>query len=365
MGNYVVRELLRAKHSVTVLDNLDPQVHAASGNGAQVPDGAVFYRGDLNDPEILLKVLKHADAVAHLGAVVGVGQSMYEVSYYTHNNVNATGRLYETIIKNKLAVKKIVVASSMSAYGEGLYRCTKCRKTIRGGMRSEAKFKKGSWELDCPVCKKPMTPVPIPETEPFAVSSIYALTKRDTEEIALMLGAAHNIPSVALRFFNIYGPGQSLSNPYTGVAAIFFSRVLNLKPPVVYEDGLQSRDFVHASDVARAVRLALESDVKGQVFNVGGGERVTIREIADTVLKVCGKEGAIKPQVTGQYRKGDIRHCFADTAKIKKALGWKTAVLLNDGFQELYYWAQKTSSVDRFDQASQELEHFNLLAKAK
>lgn len=366
IGSHLVQELLNQKHEVRVLDSLAPQVH---GCGAQprLDSKVEFIRGDINDPQALTQALEGVDAAAHLAATVGVGQSMYQVTYYTGPNVNGTAHLYETIIKNRsrFPIKKVVVASSMSAYGEGLYECGACRRAQRGRPRSQQQLNSRRWELACPSCGKDLKPVGVPESEPFICESIYALTKRDTEEIALMLGASHKIPSIALRFFNVYGPGQSLSNPYTGVAAIFMSRVLNGKEPVVYEDGLQSRDLIHVRDIARAVRLALECDQGGMALNVGTGRPATILDVANVILRLAAPQSGLKPSVVQAYRHGDIRHCFADIRKIQEVLGWKPQVQMEDGFRELIEWSKTVKAVDHFDQAAKELERYGLLAGKK
>ncbi len=361
IGSHVVGDLLGAGHEVRVIDLLDSQVHGED-HIPQLDPRVKFFHGDINDPDCLVQALDGCEAVAHLAATVGVGQSMYEVTYYTHANVNGTACLYETLIKNRkrFPVKKVVVASSMSAYGEGLYRCDGCDCALRGRPRPVEQLKARRWEPECPNCRKALKPMPVPETEPFMCESIYALTKRDTEEIALMLGKSHGIATMALRFFNVYGPGQSLSNPYTGVAAIFISRILNRHAPVVYEDGLQSRDFVHVRDVARAVRLALESKDGDMVLNVGANRPVTILEVAQIILNLSGATGPV-PCATQTYRFGDIRHCFADISRIRKLLGWRPEVSIEDGFRELMDWSGTVKAVDRFDQATKELERYGLL----
>ncbi|MBI2070985.1 MAG: GDP-mannose 4,6-dehydratase [Elusimicrobia bacterium] len=364
IGSHLADNCLESGHKVVLLDNLDPQVHGEGGAKAARIQGADFIHGDVTDPKAMLKALDGVDAVAHLAATVGVGQSMYEVVYYTHANVTGTACLYQTIIKNRLPVKKIVVASSMSAYGEGLYRCERCAKNVRGQMRPEQRLKSGLWELECPQCHGALKPVGTPETEMFHCESIYALSKRDTEEIAIMLGRSHNLPTVALRFFNVFGTGQSLSNPYTGVAAIFFSRILNERSPVIYEDGLQSRDFIHVRDVARAVRLSLESPVKDRVFNVGRGQAVTIAQVADLALKAAGRKGRIAADINGAYRTGDVRHCFADAQAIRRELRWEPRVSLEEGFEELYAWAKQSQAHDHFDRAAEELKRYGLVKPA-
>ncbi len=364
IGSHVTKELLKRKHTVVVLDNLDPQVHggnAAASHSLFDPEKVSFLQGDVTNADDIKRALRDVDGVIHLAATVGVGQSMYEILYYTHNNICGTATLYELLIKNQQKVQKVVVASSMSAYGEGLYHCANCKKNLRGYKRDEAALKYKQWDLNCPVCKGTLKPIGIPESEPFSCESIYALSKRDTEEIAMMLGRAHKIPTVALRFFNVYGPGQSLSNPYTGVMAIFLSRALNNQPPVIYEDGAQSRDFVHVTDLARAVVDAFESPMSDEVFNVGTGIATTVRQIADLAIVAADKKGKVEPSIPGHWRPGDIRYCFADNAKIKKHLGWQPRVALDEGVRELSQWCQKVQAKDNFNQASEELKRHGLL----
>lgn len=366
IGSHLVKNLLANGHTVTVLDNLDPQVHGnLSGWPPSLPKSVRFLKGDVTELSDLKTALEGQEAVAHLAATVGVGQSMYEVSYYTHACVTGTARLYEAIIKNKFPIKRIVVASSMSAYGEGLYQCPACKDKMRGWRRSEAQMSAGQWNLECPKCKKAMAPVATPETEPFKVESVYALAKRDTEELALILGRAHGIASNALRFFNVYGPGQSLSNPYTGVLAIFMSRVVNNNPPVVYEDGAQSRDFVHVSDVAEAIRQTLESTLAYEVMNVGSGEGISIKRIAELAIETAGKAAALKPEIKANWRPGDTRHCFADISKIQKMLPWKPKMSLSDGLKDLFGWSQGVTADDKFEQATKELSQYGLLRSSK
>ena len=282
--------------------------------------------------------------------MVGVGQSMYEVAQYTEVNNMGTAVLLEALIEQP--VERLLVASSMSLYGEGLYRAPDGALVV-GADRSRAQLAAGEWEVrgaDGAV----LTPVPTPETKPPALASVYALSKYDQERLCLLLGAAYGIPTMALRFFNVFGPRQALSNPYTGVLAIFAARLLNDRPPAIFEDGLQRRDFVHVSDVARACRLALESGAEGAVVNVGSGRDYTIREIAERMAAVMGKP-YLAPEITGKYRVGDIRHCFADISRAHELVGYAPQVTLDDGLLELAGWLEGQQAEDRVAQASAEL----------
>jgi len=253
----------------------------------------------------------------------------------------------------KSPVERLVVASSMSLYGEGLYE-TVDRQLISGTERTQEQLRAHDWELrdlDGNVLK----PVPTPETKPPTLASIYALNKFDQEQMCLLVGRAYNIRAVALRFFNVYGPRQALSNPYTGVLANFASRLLNNKPPLIFEDGLQKRDFVSVYDIAQACRLALEvPQASGGVFNIGSGRQFTIKELAQRIAEVMGK-GHIEPEITGKYRVGDIRHCFADIGLAQRVLGYKPSVSLEDGLTELVCWLEGQKAEDRVEQASAEL----------
>jgi dTDP-L-rhamnose 4-epimerase len=352
IGSHLADELLAHGYQVRALDSLDPQVH---GDARRRPEYLAreveLVVGDVNDREKVDQALQGVDAVFHFAAAVGVGQSMYEVAHYTRVNNLGTAVLLEALTKNP--VQRLVVASSMSLYGEGLYRgASELPRTV--GERTLEQLKAGQWEFvgeDGNV----LQPLPTPETKQPALASVYALSKYDQERLCLMIGRAYGIPTVALRFFNAYGPRQALSNPYTGVLAIFASRLLNNNPPAIFEDGLQQRDFVSVYDLARACRLALETpDAAGEVFNVGSGQPHTVRDIAAKLAKVVGKE-QVRPEILGKYRVGDIRHCYADISKAQRVLGFTPQVRLEDGLVELSSWLASQAAVDRVAQASAEL----------
>jgi dTDP-L-rhamnose 4-epimerase len=276
---------------------------------------------------------------------------MYEVAHYTRVNNLGTAVLLEALIAQP--VQRLVIASSMSLYGEGLYR-NQAGEVRLAGERSVEQLRRGDWELH-DESGAVLTPAPTPETKPPALASIYALSKFDQERMCLMIGRAYQIPTVALRFFNAYGPRQALSNPYTGVLAIFASRLLNNSAPKLFEDGLQQRDFVSVYDLVRACRLALEAPgADGEVFNVGSGQPLTVRDVAARLARVLGKE-SIEPEIVGKYRVGDIRHCFADITKAQAVLGYRPQVTLDQGMAELAAWLESQAAVDRVAQASAEL----------
>ena len=352
LGSHLADELLESGYRVRALDNLAPQVH---GEHARRPDyldpDVELIVGDVRDADAVRRALDGVDAVYHFAAIVGVGQSMYEVRHYTDVNNVGTAVLLEALIQKP--VERLIVASSMSIYGEGLYRTpTGAIRTV--GERSLEQLRRADWDWRDPD-GSPLAPIPTPETKLPALASVYALSKFDQERLCLMIGRAYNIPTVALRFFNAYGPRQALSNPYTGVLAIFASRLLNGNRPRIFEDGYQQRDFVCVCDVAQACRLALEvPGAAGEAFNIASGHVYTVREIAERMASVLGKEN-VHPEITGQYRVGDIRHCFADISKARAILGYEPAVKLDEGLSELAAWLQGQAAVDRVAQAAAEL----------
>jgi dTDP-L-rhamnose 4-epimerase len=347
IGSHLGDELQRAGYRVRALDSLVEQVH---GDGdAKRPeylaDGIELVAGDVRNPEVVRGALEGVDAVVHLAARVGVGQSMYEPAEYAAANTAGTGVLFEALLEHP--VRKLVVASSMSIYGEGAY------EPAPATQRTREQLERGEWDPRGPDGEE-LTPVPTPETKRPSLASVYALTKFDQERMCLLYGAAYDVPTVALRFFNVYGPRQALSNPYTGVLAIFASRLLNDRRPVVYEDGGQRRDFVNVADVARACRLALERDgADGKAVNVGSGRSASVLEIGEQLGRVLGKD--VEPEVPGTFRAGDIRHCFADVTLAREALGFEAEVTLEDGIAELAQWLEGQVATDNFDEAAAQL----------
>ncbi len=358
IGSHLVDALVNNKYDVRVLDMFEEQVHQG-----RKPDylnkKCEYIEGDVRNPKDLKKAIDGVEVVFHLAAQVGVGQSMYQIEKYVDHNTRGTAILMEYIVSNraKLNIRKVVVASSMSIYGEGQYACDRCGK-FEPIERSAEDLKSRRWEYFCPNCRTELKPVATGEEKTLRSNSIYAISKKDQEEIVLNLGKAYKIPSVALRFFNVYGPRQSLSNPYTGVCAIFQSRIKNDNPALIYEDGLQTRDFVSVKDIAAANILVMNSPKADyQYFNVGSGRPVSIIEIAKTLSRLYGKEPKIT--VKNEYRIGDIRHCFADISKIK-AIGFKPAVSFEDGMKEMVEWGKMASSVDRVNEADKMLAKMKL-----
>ena len=352
IGSHLADELLEQGHRVRALDNLSEQVHGGERKRpAYLSEDVELQVGDVRDREAVRRALKGIDAVYHFAAAVGVGQSMYEIALYTSINNLGTAVLLETLIDRP--VERLVVASSMSIYGEGLYKSSDGTIHQAADRRIE-QLKAHEWEVHSPNGET-LSPIPTPETKQPSLASVYALSKYDQERLCLTVGQAYGIPTVALRFFNVYGTRQALSNPYTGVLAIFASRLLNRKRPLVYEDGLQRRDFVSVRDVAQACRLALDApEAAGNVFNVGSGQNFPVREIAARIAQALGKQ-RLGPEITGKYRMGDIRHCFADITQARDLLGYQPRVSFEDGLAELTEWLEGQIALDRVDEAGAEL----------
>ena len=352
IGSHLADELIERGYEVRALDVLSPQVHGPDAGRPEYLHPAVELQvGDVRDREAVARALEDVDAVYHFAAAVGVGQSMYEIEHYTSVNNIGTAVLLEALVAHP--VKRLVVASSMSVYGEGMYAAN--GRSHDDAERTVQQLRGGVWDLSDGNGGF-LTPLPTPETKRPNLSSVYALSKYDQERMCLMVGNAYGMEVVALRFFNVYGTRQALSNPYTGVLAIFGSRLLNDNPPLVFEDGNQKRDFVNVRDVARACRLALETPrAAGEVFNVGSGQAISISEVAQRMAAVLGKTH-LAPQITGKCRVGDIRHCFADITKARRVLGYEPQVSFDDGLRELAEWLRDQSAVDAAGDAYQELD---------
>jgi dTDP-L-rhamnose 4-epimerase len=359
IGSHLVDRLIAQGHDVMVLDSLDSQVHQ-NRKPEYLNEKADYIFGDVSDVDKLRKALEDAETVFHNAATVGVGQSMYEIEKYMNANTMATARMLELLVNEEHSVKKLIVASSMSIYGEGSYECGKCG-IVYPSLRGDEQLKEKQWEMKCPECNTEAVPVPTKEEKPLHPTSIYAISKRDQEEMCLAVGRAYGIPAVALRYFNVYGPRQSLSNPYTGVCAIFSSRIKNNNPPLIYEDGKQTRDFINVADIVQANLLAMNS--KGmdyRSFNVGTGKAVSVLDIARTLIKLYGKGDSIEVKIANKFRSGDIRHCFSDISEIRK-MGFEPRVDFESGMKELVEWGKTVEAEDRTERAEQELENKSLI----
>lgn len=381
IGSHLVDALLAQGHRVRVFDNLEPQVHGPLAEQGRWPaycdPHAEYILGDVRDRATLQAAMTGVDVIFHEAAMVGVGQSMYQVERYVDVNTRGTAVLLD-ILANEPAirdrVRKLVVASSMSIYGEGACQCP-VHGTVYPTLRSADQLAARDWELHCPValpshtrdnvepsnlptfqpatCNLPLTPLPTPEEKPLHATSIYAITKKDQEEMCLAVGRAYGIPTVALRYFNVYGSRQALSNPYTGVAAIFSGRLLNGNPPVIFEDGGQRRDFVHVRDIVQANLLAMADPAADDgIFNVGTGQAWSIAEVATALIGHLGV--AVEPEIVAKFRAGDIRHCTADISRLA-GLGYAPQTPFGDGVAELVVWVRAQTAVDRYEDARREL----------
>jgi len=359
VGSHTADALLSAGYSVQVFDNLSKQVHA-DGFPAYLSRDVEFVEGDVRNLPALSKAVRGADAIYHFAAAVGVGQSMYEIASYTSTNIQGTANLLQAILDTHSHPEKLIVASSMSIYGEGRYICAACGEVAPRSREAE-KLKRKMWDPSCPECGGDLSPAPTDEEKPLHCTSLYALSKKAQEEMSLLFGRTYDIPTVALRYFNIYGPRQALSNPYTGVAAIFASRLMNGKAPVVFEDGCQTRDFVNIRDIVQANLLALTHDgADGTAVNVGSGEQISIREVAAEIARMLGV--AVEPNVSQAFRAGDIRHCYSNISKSSQTLGYKPRVKFRDGIGELVAWLESQQAFDHTEEAMQQLSVRGLVA---
>jgi dTDP-L-rhamnose 4-epimerase len=359
IGSHLVDALVDRGHRVRVLDGLVPQVHGENAVPAYLNSAAEFIQGDVCDRQLVDKALDGIDVVFHEAAEVGVGQSMYEIERYVRANDLGTAVVLEAILARRPQIKKLVVASSMSIYGEGAYKCEGCG-IVAPQLRPVEQLLERQWEVNCPKCGKQVSPAPTSEEKPLFPTSVYAVTKQDQEQFCLAVGRSYGIPSVALRYFNVYGTRQALSNPYTGVCAIFSARLLNHNRPLVFEDGEQTRDFVHVSDIVRANLLALETNAADyQAINVGTGVATSIRAVSRLLAEGLGLD--LEPEIVAKYREGDIRHCVADISKAKSLLGYESQVSLERGIPELLKWVREQAAKDKVESATAELESRQLV----
>lgn len=359
IGSHIADRFLAGGWQVRALDVMDPQVHGPERNRPAYLDPRVeLIKADICERERIKSAMDGVDVLSHHAACVGVGQSMYEIERYARTNALGAAVVLDVVANEKHRLKKIMVASSMSIYGEGLYACFQ-HGPVSAGSRSLTRLHKHQWEVPCPVCGADLQPSPTPENKILEPSSVYAIHKRDHEELFRVVGKAYGIPWVAFRYFNVYGVRQALSNPYTGVFAIFVSRLLNKKAPMVFEDGKQRRDFVSVLDVAEANWMAANmTEADGEVFNVGSGVSVNVLDIARIAADAVGVK--ITPEVCGKSREGDIRHCFADIKKIKTRLGWLPKHALDMDAVDLAAWVSSQKVEDHVDLARRDLDQRGL-----
>jgi dTDP-L-rhamnose 4-epimerase len=358
IGMEVAKLLVERRQRVLLFDNLSPQIHGAVPNLSSLSllrcANVEVIRGDVCRADDWRDALADVGCVVHLAAETGTAQSMYEISRYTETNVGGTALLLDYLANHKHHVSKIVLASSRSVYGEGAYQCAHCG-LVYPSMRSEEMFRSKRWQPECPTCMNPIIATATPEDAKTAPASIYAATKLAQEDLVRIAGKALGIPNVIFRFQNVYGEGQSLKNPYTGILSIFSNQLRAAKTVSLYEDGQESRDFIHVSDVARAVVLAVTDDgADGSTLNVGSGQPTTVERIAVLLKERLGAE--TQPVISGQYRLGDIRHGYADTTAIHKQLGFAPEISLEQGLDRFVAWVkQQPVEPDRLGAATQEL----------
>lgn len=362
VGSHLADELLEAGYDVRIFDNLEDQVHRGH-RPDYLPDLAELQIGTLLDPRALARALDGVDHVVHFAAAVGVGQSMYQPARYSRINLQGTAELLEALLHRQKkpgnGLASLLVASSMSVYGEGRYRCPACGPVTEPVRRTLEQLRRQQWDPLCSRCGAVLQPVLTGEDKPLELHSLYALTKYAQEEMVLLFGGAYDLPAVALRFWNIYGPRQALGNPYTGVVAIFAARLLAGQAPQLFEDGQQQRDFVSVHDVARACRAAMERPAAaGQRINIGSGRRITITELARTLATALGSP--LEPEVTGRFRVGDIRHCLPDIQSARTVLDYEPRVELRHGLAELVAWLRQQPQTHPPKSATLELQAWGL-----
>ena len=366
IGSHLIDTLLEKNHIVTVYDALEPQVHGKISEPPQyLAKDIKFIKDDVRNQTKLLKSLQDIEVIINLAAMVGVGQSMYQIDKYVDVNVLGTARLLDILVNEPNDVQKVIVASSMSTYGEGAYFCENCGN-ISPELRKKPQLEKGDWELNCPSCGRKAKPIRTDENKPQDCTSIYALTKKEQEKMSLLIGETYGINTTALRLFNVYGSRQSLSNPYTGVCAIFSSSLLCGNPPIIFEDGEQTRDFIHINDICQAFMLSMEKSLaKDEVFNVGVGKPISINAVAKILADYINPN--ITPIITNQFRPGDIRHCVSDIKKINSKLGFSPKYMFNEGIRELIDWVreQEGKIEDKSSVALRELSSKGLIKSMK
>ena len=359
IGSHLADRLLARGHRVRILDNLTEQVHHGQVPAYLNPE-AEFIRADVRGRDALARALDGVQAVAHLAAAVGVAQSQYRIGHYFEVNVGGTANLADLLVNHRHQVGKILLAGSMTSYGEGCAECSRCGP-VRPEIRRPEDVADGQWEPRCPRCRRETRPIPTPENAQLRAENVYAVTKHTQERLVQHVSRLTDVPHVVMRLFNVFGPRQSLSNPYTGVAAIFISRLKGGSPPVIFEDGLQTRDFIWVTDAAELMCRALETDrADNATLNVGSGQPVTIRHVAESVAALMNVH--VQPQLIGQFRRGDVRHCTAEISRAAELLGFRPATTFDQGLEQLIHWSLAEPASDEFAATLGELEAHRMLS---
>ena len=364
IGSHLVDALIKEGHSVRVYDSLCPPTHKERKLPSFFNIKAEFIQGDIRSKKNFQRAIDGSEVVFHLAAEISMGQSMYQIKKYSDVNIGGIANLLEILTTTRQRVKKIIFSSSATAYGEGAYNCLGSCGIVYPEIRSEEQIKKGMWEYLCPTCGEKLIPIPTKETKPLASQFHYAITKEAGEKMLLSVGKAYNIPCTVLRFFNVYGPRQSLTNPHSAVFAVFLARIKEGKPPIVIEDGQETRDFIFVDDVVRACLAAMKrKESNFEIINIGTGKPVTIEKVARELIKLSGKK--LKPEINFLFRKGDVRHCFASISKARKLLGWEPKVSFEEGVEKMYKWAKDQYAEDSSEKAFAVLLKKGLASKGK
>ncbi len=363
IGSNLALKLLDRGYEVTILDNLNPQIHGFAPEKSYsynlIKDKVRFVKGDVNSAQDWEVALREVNVVIHLAAETGTGQSMYEINKYVNSNIGGTANLLELLTEDKHHVNKLVIAASRAVYGEGKFECKK-HGVVYPESRADKDMKKGDFEVKCPICNDKVTVLATDENSKLHPTSVYGFTKQAQEELCMIVGKSINVPVVSFRFQNVYGPGQSLKNPYTGILSIFSTRIKNGNDLNIFEDGLETRDFVYIDDVTDAIILGIEKDAANyEIFNVGSGEKIDVLTVAN-VLKEKYKAN-IKINVTGNYRLGDIRHNLGDLSSISAKLGYYPKVSFKEGISNFVDWVEKQEvESDNYELSIQEMKNKGL-----
>ncbi len=342
IGSSLAIRLVELGYKVRVLDNLSPQIHGDDPQQSplflSLPREVEFIHGSVLARQDIARALSDVDCVVHLAAETGTGQSMYAIKHYTDVNIGGTSILLEEIAERRESITKVIVASSRAIYGEGDYLCS-VHGRVFPGQRSDQEMQVGDFHVHCPFCGGLCQTIPTREDSPPRPASVYAISKLSQEQLVMNIAPALGLSAYALRFQNVYGPGQSLSNPYTGILSIFSTRILNGSYINIFEDGKESRDFVYISDVVTSLVACIERNtVACGIFNIGSGSAVSVYEVATKLQEHYGKKVQLK--VTGQYRVGDIRHCMADISLAQEKLGFNPAVRIEHGLEQFVTWVK-------------------------